>query len=68
MESDFPRSAAKKIFDRFYQVDQTLSRRAGGCGLGLSIVQFIVAAHNGSVTAKSQPGKGSTFTVQLPAA
>ena len=64
----FPRSAAKKIFDRFYQVDRTLSRRAGGCGLGLSIVKFIIAAHNGSVTAKSQPGKGSTFTIQLPAA
>lgn len=63
----FPRSAAKKIFGRFYQVDQTLSRQAGGCGLGLSIVKFIVAAHNGSITAKSQPGKGSTFTVQLPA-
>jgi signal transduction histidine kinase len=64
----FPRSAAKKIFDRFYQVDQSLSRRTGGCGLGLSIVKFIVAAHKGSITAKSQPGKGSTFTVQLPAA
>jgi signal transduction histidine kinase len=64
----FSRSAAKKIFNRFYQVDQTLSRRAGGCGLGLSIVQFIVTAHNGSVIAKSQPGRGSTFTVQLPAA
>ncbi len=64
----FPRSAARKIFNRFYQVDRTLSRRAGGCGLGLSIVRFILAAHNGSITAKSQPGKGSTFTVQLPAA
>jgi len=64
----FPRSAAKRIFDRFYQVDQTLSRRTGGCGLGLSIVQFIVTAHNGSIAAQSQPGKGSTFTVQLPAA
>jgi signal transduction histidine kinase len=64
----FPRSASKKIFDRFYQVDHTLSRSAGGCGLGLSIVQFIVTAHNGSITARSQPGKGSTFTVQLPAA
>jgi signal transduction histidine kinase len=64
----FPRNVAKKIFERFYQVDQTLSRQAGGCGLGLSIVQFIIAAHNGSVTANSQVGKGSTFTVQLPAA
>jgi signal transduction histidine kinase len=64
----FPRSAAKKIFDRFYQVDRTLARQTGGCGLGLSIVRFIVEAHNGSVAANSQPGKGSTFTVQLPAA
>ena len=64
----FPRGAANKIFDRFYQVDRTLSRRTGGCGLGLSIVKFIVDAHDGSITAKSQPGKGSTFTVQLPAA
>ncbi len=64
----FPRSAAKKIFERFYQVDQMLSRRTGGCGLGLSIVQFIVSAHKGSLTANSQPGKGSAFTVQLPAA
>jgi len=63
----FPRSAAKKIFDRFYQVDRTLSRQTGGCGLGLSIVRFIVTSHNGSIVAKSQPGRGSTFTVQLPA-
>jgi two-component system phosphate regulon sensor histidine kinase PhoR len=63
----FPRSAAKKIFDRFFQVDRTLSRQTGGCGLGLSIVRFIVTSHNGSIVAKSQPGRGSTFTVQLPA-
>jgi signal transduction histidine kinase len=64
----FPRSASKKIFDRFYQVDRTLSRHTGGCGLGLSIVQFIIKAHNGSIVAQSQPGQGSTFTIQLPAA
>jgi len=64
----FPRNASKKIFERFYQVDRTLSRRTGGCGLGLSIVQFILSAHNGSITAESRPGKGSTFTVLLPAA
>jgi signal transduction histidine kinase len=64
----FPRSAAKKIFDRFYQVDRTLTSGAGGCGLGLSIVKFIVTAHSGSITANGQPGKGSTFTVQLPIA
>ena len=61
------RRAAKKVFDRFYQADQTLSRDAGGCGLGLSIVKFIIAAHGGSVEVSSQPGEGSTFTVTLPA-
>ena len=61
------RRAAKKVFDRFYQVDQRLARRAGGCGLGLSIVQFIVTAHGGSVGVSSQPGRGSTFTITLPA-
>jgi signal transduction histidine kinase len=62
------RRAAKRIFDKFYQVDQTLSRKAGGCGLGLSIVKFIVDAHGGRTDVASQPGKGSTFTVTLPAA
>lgn len=61
------RRAMRKIFDRFYQVDQSLSRRAGGCGLGLSIVQFIVSAHGGTIDVQSQPGRGSTFTVRLPA-
>lgn len=61
------RRATRRIFDRFYQVDQTLSRRAGGCGLGLSIVDFIVKAHGGSIEVRSQPGKGSTFTVNIPA-
>jgi len=58
----------KKIFEPFYQVDQTLSRQAGGCGLGLSIVQSIVTAHRGCVAVESQPGRGSTFTISLPAA
>ncbi|MDR0842943.1 MAG: HAMP domain-containing histidine kinase [Acidobacteriota bacterium] len=63
----FPRGAVKKIFERFYQVDRSLSRRTGGAGLGLSIVKFIVDAHVGTVTAESQQGKGSVFTVKLPA-
>ena len=58
--------AIKKIFDRFYQVDQSLSRETGGCGLGLSIVKFIVDAHGGKIDVKSQVEKGSTFTVKLP--
>ena len=62
------RRAIKKIFNRFYQVDQSLARKAGGCGLGLSIVKFITDAHGASIEVTSQPGKGSTFTVRLPSA
>jgi signal transduction histidine kinase len=58
----------KRIFRRFYQVDQRLARETGGCGLGLSIVEFIVRAHGGSVRVKSRPGAGSTFIVRLPCA
>ena len=60
------RRATRKIFNKFYQVDRSLSRQAGGCGLGLSIVKFIVSAHGGVVTVKSELGKGSTFTIMLP--
>ncbi len=62
------RRTARRIFKRFYQADQRLSRQAGGCGLGLSIVKFILDAHSGSIDVTSRPGKGSTFTVKLPAA
>jgi len=62
------RREMNRIFDKFYQVDQTLARKASGCGLGLSIVKFILDAHGGAITVKSQPGKGSTFTIQLPVA
>jgi two-component system, OmpR family, phosphate regulon sensor histidine kinase PhoR len=62
------RRAMRRIFDRFYQVDQTLAREAGGCGLGLSIVQFILDAHGGTIDVHSELGKGSTFIVALPAA
>jgi signal transduction histidine kinase len=58
----------RRIFKRFYQVDQRLSRSSGGCGLGLSIVKFIVSAHHGSVCVESQPGRGSTFIISLPGA
>jgi len=62
------RRDARKIFDRFYQVDQSLTRQRGGCGLGLSIVKFIVEAHAGAVEVQSEPGKGSTFRVRIPVA
>ena len=61
------RKAVKKIFNRFYQADRSLARRAEGCGLGLSIVKFIVDAHKGTIVVDSKPGKGSAFTVKLPA-
>ncbi|HEX3244662.1 MAG TPA: HAMP domain-containing sensor histidine kinase [Chloroflexota bacterium] len=55
------------LFDRFYRVDSSRRRSTGGTGLGLAIVQEIVLAHGGSVQVASSPGKGSTFTVTLPA-
>ncbi len=62
------RREAQRIFDRFYQADQSLTRQRGGCGLGLSIVQSIVRAHAGQVEVQSEPGKGSTFRVKIPLA
>lgn len=59
---------SKKIFDRFYQVDQSLTRQRGGCGLGLSIVKSIVDAHDGAMEVRSEQGKGSTFRVGIPRA
>jgi signal transduction histidine kinase len=56
----------RRIFRRFYQVDRRLARETGGCGLGLSIVEFIVRAHGGTVDVESQPSAGSTFSVRLP--
>ena len=54
-----------KIFDRFYQVDSTLTREAGGTGLGLAICKGIIEAHNGHIWAESELGKGSTFIFTL---
>ena len=60
------RGAAKRVFNRFYQVDEGLSRSGSGVGLGLAIVKFIVDAHKGEVSVASRPGEGSTFMVRLP--
>lgn len=55
-----------KIFERFYRVDKSRSRAQGGNGLGLSIAQWIVTQHHGSIVVKSHAGEGATFRVELP--
>ena len=57
----------RRVFKRFYRVPGA-DPAGGGCGLGLSIVDFIVRAHRGSVSVRSRLGQGSTFTVEIPAA
>jgi signal transduction histidine kinase len=63
-----PERESRRIFQRFYQVDQRLSRTVEGCGLGLSIVRSIVKAHRGEVTVSSQLGAGSVFAIEIPIA
>jgi len=57
---------SRRIFEKFYQADSTLSRTAEGCGLGLSIVKFIIDAHDGTIKVESEANKGSIFTVRIP--
>jgi signal transduction histidine kinase len=56
------------IFERFYRVDKSRTRKTGGSGLGLTIAKRLVEAHGGKIEVKSEPGQGSIFTFTLPVA
>lgn len=61
-----PKDKQSLIFERFGQVDSSLTRQAEGTGIGLSLVKKFVEAHEGEIAVKSEVGKGSTFSVMLP--
>ncbi len=64
--SGIPIAEHKRIFQKFYRIDDRLSREQEGSGLGLAIVHHVVKAHRGKVDVKSAPGHGSVFTLTIP--
>ncbi len=63
-----PRNEQRRIFEKFYRIDDRLSRMKEGSGLGLAIVDHVVKAHGGEVGVESAPAHGSTFRIVLPLA
>jgi two-component system phosphate regulon sensor histidine kinase PhoR len=63
-----PHRERRRIFERFYRIDDRLSRRQDGSGLGLAIVRHVVQAHGGRVRVRNRPAGGAEFSILLPAA
>jgi two-component system phosphate regulon sensor histidine kinase PhoR len=63
-----PEEHIPRLTERFYRVDTGRSRELGGTGLGLAIVKHVLNRHRGALHVESEIGRGSTFTVYLPAA
>lgn len=61
-----PKESIERIFERFYTVDKSRTRKMGGTGLGLSIVKHIIMLHDGNIKVESTPGIGTTFLINLP--
>lgn len=62
-----PRKEHRRIFDRFYRIDDRLSRQQQGSGMGLAIVHHVVQAHGGQVRVRNRPDGGAEFTISIPA-
>lgn len=61
-----PEDQLPRIFDRFYQVDDSMTRKVEGTGIGLALVQELVKLMQGTITVESKPGEGTTFKIVLP--
>jgi len=63
-----PRRESRRIFERFYRIDDRLDRKQEGSGLGLAIVRHVVQAHGGQVTVRNRPEGGAEFSILIPTA
>ena len=63
-----PRRERRRIFERFYRIDDRLSRKQEGSGLGLAIVRHVAQAHGGTVVVRNRPDGGAEFSILLPTA
>ena len=63
-----PEDVQERVFERFYRVDESRSKKSGGSGLGLSIVKHIVEQHRGTIEMISRVNEGTTFVIRLPEA